>query len=54
MFIKVQRKHIVIPKSASKTRLDENTKIFDFELTEDEINLLHTFDRNWRVCSMER
>ncbi|XP_014204972.1 aldose reductase [Copidosoma floridanum] len=48
----VQRGHIVIPKSASKVRLEENTRIFDFELSKEDINLLHTFDRNWRVCPM--
>ncbi|XP_058796941.1 aldo-keto reductase family 1 member B1-like [Phymastichus coffea] len=48
----VQRGHIVIPKSASIVRLEENTKIFDFQLSEEDIKLLHTFDRKWRVCPM--
>ena len=52
--MKVDRKHIVIPKSSNKTRLEENAKIFDFQLTEDEVNFLHTFDRNWRLFQLER
>ncbi|XP_011500527.1 PREDICTED: aldose reductase-like [Ceratosolen solmsi marchali] len=48
----IQQDHIIVPKSASKIRLEENTKLFDFQLTEDDMQLLHTFDRKWRVCPM--
>lgn len=48
----VQRGHIVIPKSINKQRMQENLTIFDFELSEDDIHEIHTFDKKMRVCSM--
>ncbi|XP_012283356.1 aldose reductase [Orussus abietinus] len=48
----VQRGHIVIPKSVSKKRLKENFEIFDFTLAPEDIQLIHTFDCNGRICPM--
>ncbi|XP_058796898.1 aldo-keto reductase family 1 member B1-like isoform X2 [Phymastichus coffea] len=45
----IQRGHIVIPKTISLDRLEENMQIFDFELSEYDIESLHTFERN-RFC----
>ena len=44
----VARGVIVIPKSVTKSRIAENTQIFDFELTSDEIDQLETLNKNIR------
>ena len=35
---------VVIPKSTHKNRMEENFNIFDFELTEDDLNKIRTLD----------
>lgn len=45
-----QRGIIVIPKSVSLDRIQSNIKIFDFELTAEEIAELESLDRNYRTC----
>lgn len=35
---------IVIPKSVKKERMEQNIKIFDFELTKDEIEQIRALD----------
>lgn len=42
---------IPIPKSVTKTRISENIDIFDFKLTEDEIKLIDTFNKNERTIN---
>lgn len=42
----VQRGISVIPKSRKKERLIENLDIFDFQLTDDDIQLLHQIDQD--------
>ncbi|CAG9854042.1 unnamed protein product [Phyllotreta striolata] len=46
----IQRGLITIPKSVTKSRIAENFKIFDFELSEDDMKHLNTFDCNGRIC----
>lgn len=46
----VQRGNITIPKSVTKSRIQENFNIWDFELTADDIALINTFDCNGRIC----
>ena len=46
----IQRGNIVIPKSVTKSRIDENFKIFDFELSSDDISVIDTFNMNLRFC----
>jgi len=46
----VQRGHITIPKSVTKSRIRENFEIWDFDLTPEDIKLINTFDCNGRIC----
>ncbi|XP_044259859.1 aldo-keto reductase family 1 member B1-like isoform X2 [Tribolium madens] len=48
----VQRGVITIPKSVTKSRIEENFNIFDFELSADDVKYLNTFDCNGRFCPM--
>lgn len=49
----VQRGNITIPKSVTKSRIQENFDIWNFELTADDIALIDTFDCNGRICPYE-
>ncbi|XP_044259860.1 aldo-keto reductase family 1 member B1-like [Tribolium madens] len=46
----VQRGHITIPKSITKSRIQENFNIWDFELTPQDIQTINSFDCNGRIC----
>ncbi|KAJ8971731.1 hypothetical protein NQ314_000544 [Rhamnusium bicolor] len=46
----VQRGNITIPKSVTRSRIQENFDIWDFELTPEDIALINTFDCNGRIC----
>jgi aldehyde reductase len=50
----LQRKTVVIPKSVSKNRLQENFNVFDFNLSEQEMKSIDGLDRNWRMALLER
>uniref|UniRef100_A0A8P4G0F5 alcohol dehydrogenase (NADP(+)) n=1 Tax=Dicentrarchus labrax TaxID=13489 RepID=A0A8P4G0F5_DICLA len=47
----VQQGISVIPKSDKPHHILENTKIFDFSLTEEDMRALRGLDRGWRSCS---
>ena len=44
----IQHNVIIIPKSSNKERIYENIDIFDFELDEEEMKMLDSFDENLR------
>lgn len=48
----IQRNVAVIPKSDKRHRLEENSKVFDFELSKEEMDALLGLNRNWRDCVM--
>jgi aldehyde reductase len=50
----VQRGNITIPKSVTKSRIEENAQIFDFELSAEDIAVIDSFDCNGRVCHLDQ
>ena len=46
----LQHDVIVIPKSSHNERILENSKIFDFELSLEDMQLLDSFNENFRTC----
>ncbi|MDN7241662.1 aldo/keto reductase [Planococcus sp. N028] len=44
----LQNNSIVIPKSVTPSRIEENFDVFGFELTDDEMEQIHNLDRNRR------
>ncbi len=46
----IQRGHLVIPKSVTKSRIQENFNIFDFELSPEDMSTINGMNSNTRVC----
>ncbi|XP_004211107.1 aldo-keto reductase family 1 member A1 isoform X1 [Hydra vulgaris] len=46
----LQRGQCVIPKSANPQRIKENSEVFDFELSNEEIVLINSLNKGWRCC----
>lgn len=45
----LQEGFVVIPKSVTPSRIEENFNVFDFELTEDEMNVVRSLDTGKRL-----
>jgi methylglyoxal/glyoxal reductase len=45
----LQKGVVTIPKSIRRERILSNADIFDFELTENEVNAIDNLDRNSRI-----
>ncbi|XP_049544028.1 aldo-keto reductase family 1 member B1-like [Anopheles darlingi] len=45
----IQRGHVVIPKSVTKSRIASNFDVFDFELSKDDVAQIDSFDCNGRL-----
>lgn len=46
----LQRGNAVIPKSVTAARIVSNIDIFDFTLSDAEMKIIDSFDRNGRLC----
>lgn len=46
----VQRGVSVIPKSVTPARIKSNFEVFDFELSDDDIKVIESFNKPWRAC----
>jgi len=45
----VQRGDVVVPKSVTRSRVEENFRLFDFELTDDDMAEITALDRHERT-----
>ncbi|CAK9315938.1 unnamed protein product [Citrullus colocynthis] len=45
----IQRNTIVIPKTSKAWRLEENFRVFDFQLTKEDMDLINGIDRQYRT-----
>lgn len=46
----IQRGNVVMPKSVTMSRIEENFNVFDFEMSIDEMNAIDGMNQNRRLC----
>ncbi|MGH7854414.1 MAG: aldo/keto reductase [Candidatus Binatia bacterium] len=46
----IQHNLVVIPKSANPSRIRENAEVFDFAITDEDMQTLDSFNENLRTC----
>ncbi|XP_074645394.1 aldo-keto reductase family 1 member B1-like isoform X2 [Tubulanus polymorphus] len=46
----IQRGAIAIPKSVTRSRIEQNINVFDFELSEDEMKVIDSFEQKRRIA----
>jgi diketogulonate reductase-like aldo/keto reductase len=44
----MQHNVIVIPKASVREKLEENSKVFDFEIAAEDMMLINALDKGWR------
>jgi diketogulonate reductase-like aldo/keto reductase len=49
----IQKKIPIIPKASTKRHLQENLEIFDFSLTEEDMDILDHLNKNQRFCGAD-
>lgn len=45
----IQRNTVVIPKTSKLERLKENIEVFDFELSEEDMGIIKSIDKEYRT-----